>query len=1212
MVRLNYIPNILKKDGRIVMEVPFVPAQTVERYCSENKIDLTDCRIVLSGKIADKSTVVSYGDEIMILPNVEGGVVAAVIAIFKIIAIVATVVSVGYAIYQAVTYKKPTVGGFGTASMGMGSDMTESSPTYGWDGIVTTQEVGRPVPIIYGEHKCGGEIINSFVSNDGDKSYLNCLLALCEGVIDSISSIAINDNPIANYTGVTTYERYGTNDQTVIPNFEDLNDVHNVNAQLLKDNAYTYTSVGTGIEAFELYLRFPIGLYSQNQSNGSIESWSVTYKVEYKLHSAEEWTDLGSTTVSDKTRSVLRRIYRKDGLTAGQYDIRVTRTSDDSSFYNIGDLYLYSVSEITTDDLAYPNTALLGLKLLATDQISGGVPNITCIVKGTKVLQPKIMNGETEVDWEDYYWDDDDEDWKLIEDDTVLSWDEATYVTKWCANPAWCMRDLLVSSRYGLGEFMTTAHIDLASFLEMAKWCDELVPDGSGGYEKRMRFDVVIDSATRASDLIAQIASAFRGMAFYSDGTIKFKVDKPESMVQIFGMGNIIKGTFQQQWRSKRDIYNVIEVQYLDSEKGYRQQRVACIDEAGISAGDPVRKRQIQIFTTRITQALREGRYAMLTNKHVDESITFKAAIDAVAVQAGDVIGICHDLPQWGYSGRVQAGSTTSVVKLDQTVVISAGSTYKVKIRFADDTIEERTVTDTAGSYTQVNVSPAFSQAPSAYDVYAFGRENVLVKPFRVISLQKENTHEVTITAIEHNSNVYDDSAVVIPDDNFSELNTDFPEVTNLVLEERLVKLPDGTIEDAIDVSFQKPDDSGYILHKYQKARIYLSDDAGESWELKGEATGQYFQILGGIIDGGLYRVAVVTVDVEGTQMPIGEAPYDDITVVGKTTPPSDVTGFAVSFATDRLVFSWNEVTDVDLECYEIRELPFSGAAWSLGTVIATGITELTKDLFSITTGQKYYAIKAIDTSGNYSTNYDDASINITSIPEANVVATFEDTDFSGSLSGDAELCYLIGYNENYYRKAISFRSDILWDTGNWDDGGYWDKDFDTTSTGVYITPSKDLGGVFNADISLEIGLANVAGGALQIEIAYSDSDSAPTNWTNFATGQYSGRYFRFRLTISTADASYGVDLYKFKATFDVPDKTQEGLNVSVAGTGWTTITLTGFTSVATLIISVRGNAYIVQTDESAIPASFNVKLLDPADSMAQKAGAINYYAKGY
>ena len=67
-----------------------------------------------------------------------------------------------------------------------GNDFTSTSPTYAWSGIVTTHDVDIPIPVGYGKHRLGGNVINHFISTEGDKNYWNVLIALCHGPIGGI------------------------------------------------------------------------------------------------------------------------------------------------------------------------------------------------------------------------------------------------------------------------------------------------------------------------------------------------------------------------------------------------------------------------------------------------------------------------------------------------------------------------------------------------------------------------------------------------------------------------------------------------------------------------------------------------------------------------------------------------------------------------------------------------------------------------------------------------------------------------------------------------------------------------------------------------------------------------------------------------------------------------------------------------------------------
>lgn len=970
MITVRYIENPFKLSEVKVREFDFSHKDTVRSLLERSGFDFSDKRIIVAGKkIEDLNAHVECDDEIIIMPDVKDPITAIVSAIVSAVWTYAVahpflftfyMLSIGYSVYQYMN--QPRMADFNLGSSGL----DEGSPTYGWDGVQTIQEVGVPVAVVYGEHKIGGNIINQFIRDEGDKHYLNVLLALCEGEIESIDDIEINNNSIDNFDGIDVVKRYGTNDQALIEDFEDLHNLYSVNVNLVQNDPHVYETVDSDVEGFEVLLRLNNGLYQQS-STGGINSWSVTYRVEYKLHSSGTWIDLGTTTISDNSRSAVRRTFRKAGLTPGKYDIRVTRTSADGSLdpFRQGDLTWYQVDELKTDSLNYPNTALLGLRLLATDQLSGGIPNISTVVKGKKVWVPNILNGATPVDWEDYYWD--GADYRLLSDDTSLTWDGATFVEKYSANPVWCLRDFVTNTRYGLGEFISIGNLDQASLIEMSRYCEQKIADGNGGYEKRFRMDVVIDSNTKALDVLIQLCATFNAMPVYSAGGISFKIDKQTMPTQLFSMGNIIKDSFSQSWKTLKEVPNVIEVQFMDKDKGYRQETVAYIDEDALSAGVPMRKSQVRLFTTRASYAIRAGRYALKVAKYINRSISFKAGIDAVACQAGDIISVSHDVPQWGYSGRVQDGSTTTLIKLDRNVVIEEGKSYKIQVRFADDTIEERSITSLAGTYSEVECV-AFSNAPQGFDVYAFGETNKIKKDFRVLSVQREGVDEVQISALEYNENVYDDSDIVIPDNNYSSLPFSIPTVSNLVLSERVLTLADGTIENAIDVSFELPDlGASEVLNRFKGVDVYYSDNDGANWYYAGYTEGSGISIAGNIEVGSTYKVCVTSLAYSGQETAKANAPTAQITITGKTDLPNDVVDFAYTFL-DEIVFVWDKVPNVDLAGYEIRT---EDANWGVqsSALVYQGLA----NTFTIVSPQSRnpgtFYIRAYNTTGSYSEN---------------------------------------------------------------------------------------------------------------------------------------------------------------------------------------------------------------------------------------------------
>lgn len=1140
IAKVKYIPNILSVEGRKSADVNIRPGGSLKSALEGSGFSYDGMRVIHNNKKADDlSDEVFHGDIIIITTEIEWEAVVAAVK-FVVAAFIEHwvtwtlfIISTAYAIYS---YMNTPSGPMFSA----GEGLDEDSPTASWDGIRTTQDVGLPVPVIYGEHKVGGNIINQFVSTDGDKNYLNLLICLGEGEIESISDIKINDNPYENYDGIDITEKYGTSDQSVIPNFSDLHNVYTLNWTLTKNNASTHTTINDDVEGFELTFNMPNGLF-QTDASGNVLSWSVDIKVEYRLVGAGSWTDLGTTTISAKSRSAVRRVISKQGLTAGRYEIRVTKTSDDSSLEPIrtGDLILLNVDEIKTDDLSYPNLALLGLKAMATDQLSGSTPNVTCSVKGRKIRIPKVTifaTGE-EQDWEDYYWDPDYDSgngaYRLISDDTVLYWDESTYVDRWCANPIWCIRDLLINDRYGLGNIITTDHISEADYLAMSRICEEKVSDGESGYEKKYRLDVVIDSKTKALDLLVQLASSFDAFIFYSEGAIKIAIDEDDDPVQIFGMGDIVKDSMTQVWKSKKESYNVVNVQFMDKDKDYAWETISIMDDDSIAAGDTIREKSIRCFVTKTSYAVRAGERALKIAQNIDQSLTFKAGIGGLAVSPGDIIGFSHDVPQIGFSGRIKAGSTTTSIELDRDVTIESGKTYHLTIQFADDTIETKTVSNSPGTTDTITVSSAFSQAPAAFDRYSFGEQNINYKKYRVLGCQVDENLSVSLSCIEINSAVYSLSEAVIPETNYSALTLTIPDVEDLSINEMVVIGNSGDLINTIEAYWRKPDVTDYRLNNFVKAKVFISDDSGSSWIEVGETTSNKLIINENIVTGQTYSIAVVSCSSNNMQNAIADSPQDTITIAGKAAAPSDVESFNVEQRNDVLRFSWDPIPDGDLARYVIKK----GAEWTTGQTIATkvDVTEFEYPVGSV--GTESYMIKAVDTSGNESDSAATDEITVTPPPEMNFAVQLDPWNVVSreyNLSNVAiEQRNL--YDPDYTRDVFALATSETWEekSGGWDTlaaAGDLTGEGTYESSGYVEQPTDqafDLGTIFEFNVVTDMDYQNVTGGSLTVQISYSEDGSSWSSFANVSSStNYRARYVRFKYILATSDTSQNIYFY--------------------------------------------------------------------------------------
>lgn len=1166
MIQLRLIPNVFENTGRRTVTVPFVPGKTVREYIHDDFGDVvkdaTHVRVILSGVVLkDVDTALADHNEVVVVGDVRDPGTLMVIVHWAYV--IATVAMTTYSIVQAVRAKQRAKS-FNSNLTGGGAGFDDDSPTYGWDGIQNTMEPNRPVAIVLGEHMVGGQKLSQYVRSDGQQQFLHVLLGIGEGEIESVSDIRINDQPSANYSGITTYTRTGTLSQTTVPSFHELHNVRTVDVMLLQDDPHIYLTADGDITAFEVYITLPSGLYSQNTSNGSIQPWTVTLTIEYRVVGAGSWTAGPTLTISDKSRAAIRRIARVDSLTPGQYEVRVTRTSADSDFDNTGDTTWVSVDEIRSEALIYPGTALYGVVALATDQLSGQDPRFTALVKGLKVDIPDVRFGGTPIAWQDYYYDPATAQFKRFSDNGVCTWDGTTFINAWSANPVWCIRYLIINNRFGLGEFVTAANLNLAQLIEEAKYCEEKVSDGNGGFEKRWRLDCVIDSEARALDVLMQVCTAFAGVPIYVDGTVQLRADRPRTAVQLFGMGNIKLDSVKQLWKSVKSKPTEIDIQFIDKDKGYRNEHLRLISEAAQTAGETRRQMTARVFVTKSSYAVRAATQILNRERLINRTVTFVAGIDAVVATSFDRVDVSHDVPQWGFSGRVLTGSTTTTINLDRTVTIESGKTYKAVVRFADDTMQERDVTTTPQTTDTLTVTPAFSSAPAAYDVWHFGETNKVVKPFTIMAMRRTEVGEVDLSLHEYDEGVYSEGVVVVPQSSFSALLNETPDVENMTLTERIVKLNDGSIENVIDVWWQVPSGAGHYIKTFSKVRVFLSADDGDSWVLRAETRTGHYAIQGDIQEGVTYKVAVVSVSDRGEENALSASPQASITILGKTAPPSNVTVLDVSQQGLFLTASWPPVLDADHSHYVFQK----GTDWSNGTMIAERI-DATEFTFPVTEiGDQAYMVKAVDTSGNESVAPAVDNITVVQPPDGTFVQS-EDLfgrNFNYERIGVSEV-WQEAYDRTYMRKTLALTTATTWEEreaealtweaqeaasgllldGTVESSGSWEQQ---------IKDAFDLGVLFDFKVIIDAQYLNALGGAAQFQISHSED---AVTWTAFATvslgATYRARYVRFKVNLSTSNTAYNLWLYKTAIFINVPQVKHDYGRGKLIAVGGTTIT---------------------------------------------------------
>jgi hypothetical protein len=468
----------------------------------------------------------------------------------------------------------------------------------------------------------------------------------------------------------------------------------------------------------------------------------------------------------------------KGKLPLAYYEIAVIRETEEAKdlFKTRDSIYLKEVTELTYQTLSYPHTALLGVKIKATDQLSGQVPTITSLVKGIKVAVPtvRLVNGEYNRDYVTY---------PLGATPLTLS------TTKvWTDNPVWCLYDLLTNTRYGLGNFYkidaNKRGLMLANFYQMAKYCDEQLPtvDENGKtstdtgwiptYVTRFKLNIVIDQSKTAAEWIQTIAATMRASCYYSNGIFSIDIDRKKPITQIFNMTTLKE--FSQTGASLRSIPNVYEVQFPDPDKSYTIDTFR-IEDAALLSDSSIEERKAALQLIGVTdrrQCKSLARYALEAGRTLTKMVSFKTDRRALYSQVGDVIGIQHDVPQWGFGGVIKdVAPISGALELSDDFLPgdAPGQTYEIRLVKGDG----RLSTDTALTYassadgiirvvtpatflTDPELGEVQTLTPEIGDRYVIGSTNAVVNPFRITMIKEGQDGLFEINCVQYNASIYD------------------------------------------------------------------------------------------------------------------------------------------------------------------------------------------------------------------------------------------------------------------------------------------------------------------------------------------------------------------------------------------------------------------------------------------------------------------------
>ena len=745
-------------------------------------------------------------------------------------------------------------------------------------------------------------------------------------------------------------------------------------------------------------------VYSHTENYYDPNTWSNTTIARYhyanypSITSVSTSQKIAANTISGKCSNPYRFSYTVDlaGLTF-PIDIKVTRlTADSGSQYLQNKLILESYTRILTEKLNYPNSALVGLQLDATQ--FNTIPSRSYDMK---LLKVKIPYGYTI----------DSTNPNIRNYPTV--WD-GTFVVGWTDNPAWVFYDLCTNKRYGLGNFIQAANIDVFQLYAIAKYCDELVPDGFGGQEPRYTCNLYIQSREEAYKVISNLAGLFSSIVYWGVGSINIMSDMQIDVSAVFNNSNVENGVFNYSTGSQKTRHSVALVSYIDKLNGYKPAIEYVEDSEAVKELNGIREIEVVAYgCTSRGQAHRMGRRILLTEKLENELVSFKTGINAGHCIPGAIIKIAdNSLNVGGVTGGRLVDYTTSTIQLDRASEFKNGYIYNINITLLNNTVKsipiinpkgEAYTDGLAGLYSSVTIKNSSDyltlEVPIKGSVYVIGsNQEGNYSYWRVLGVKETEDLIYEVSCIKHDpakAVMIDTGANFLSRDPVIGLSFEVPPIPlqipnplytvggsepeyidNISIVESLYRLGKADIATRINVSWQGiPNASEYHIRYKEGINNWVTRTINVP----------YFE-LNNAVDGQTYNIELRVANILGKLSSPVKLTH---TVVGKLAPPKDVTGLSVSRNLTNFHLQWSPVDDVDLAGYEIRGYTGTTAVpWDSCTIISTNLQATSFTVSTTGVATKYnYLVKAIDTTGHYSNTA--ATVNYTiTIPSTPTITT--------------------------------------------------------------------------------------------------------------------------------------------------------------------------------------------------------------------------------
>ena len=246
------------------------------------------------------------------------------------------------------------------------------------------------------------------------------------------------------------------------------------------------------------------------------------------------------------------------------------------------------------------------------DVFPNGLPEITAVIKGKKVYDPRSS------------------------------------ATAWSDNPALCVRDYILSSGYGLGE--AAVNIDDTSVTTAANICDQTNTTAS---TTRYTTNGAFTTAIQPGEFLTNILTSMSGTLWYAQGKWRMTAGAFTASALSLDENDLRSGITVSTRHSRRDNFNEIKGTFKGDESNYQVTDFPPVTNTAFVTADngQVTVADVELpFTDNSIEARRIARIMLESNR---QQLTIRASFGmrALALQVGDTVAISNT--RFGWSGKL-------------------------------------------------------------------------------------------------------------------------------------------------------------------------------------------------------------------------------------------------------------------------------------------------------------------------------------------------------------------------------------------------------------------------------------------------------------------------------------------------------------------------------------------------------------------------------